>query len=88
MFYGVCPTKGPAREPGQETRNRRRRDPAVSRCGPNLDVKPGACKNLKTAHAIIGDLTAAVGTRPSAIVDSGHGLHPYWLLVDRMGPQR
>ena len=80
VFYGVCPTKGPARDrAGRGTEEDATR---LSALWADLDVKPGACKNLKTAHAIIGDLTAAVGTRPSAIVDSGHGLHPYWLLVD------
>lgn len=92
VFFGVCPTKGPARDrAGRGTEEDATR---LSALWADLDVKPGACKNIKVAHAIIGDLTAAVGTRPSAIVDSGHGLHPYWPLVDGWvrnddtGPQR
>ena len=48
----------------------------------DLDVCAGKCATLDVAHTIIGDLTATVGTRPSVIVETGHGLHPYWPLAD------
>ncbi|WNM74151.1 DNA primase/helicase [Mycobacterium Phage Nergal] len=48
----------------------------------DLDVKPGACRDLDHAHQIINELSALVGTRPSAIVFSGHGLQPYWPIED------
>lgn len=48
----------------------------------DLDVKPGACRDLDHAHQIIAELSALLGTRPSAIVMSGHGLQPYWPIDD------
>ena len=92
VFYGVCPTKGPARD-----RAGRGTGEAVTRLSSlwaDLDVKAGACKDLDTAHKIVGDLTAAVGSRPCAIIHSGGGIHPYWTLCDGwvrngdIGPQR
>lgn len=44
----------------------------------DLDVKPGACRDLAHAHQVIGELSAILGTRPSAVVHSGGGLQPYW----------
>src|SRR5262245_47958896 len=44
----------------------------------DLDVKPGACRDLDHAWQIIAALSELVGTRPSAVVMSGHGLQPYW----------
>lgn len=34
------------------------------------------------AHAIVAEVGIIVGTRPSATVDSGHGLHAYWPIED------
>ncbi|WP_167380134.1 AAA family ATPase [Mycobacterium gastri] len=48
----------------------------------DLDVAPGKCATIEVAHAVVDDLSAILGTRPSAIVDSGHGLHPYWPVAD------
>jgi hypothetical protein len=80
IFFGTCPTRGPARDGGRRgTENDVTR---LSSLWADIDVKPGACKDLTVAHAIIGDLTAAVGSRPSAIVNSGGGLHPYWPIAD------
>jgi hypothetical protein len=80
VFFTVCPTKGPARDGG----GRGTEDDAtrLSALWADLDVKPGACADLTVAHSIIGDLTSAVGSRPSAIVESGGGLHPYWPVCD------
>lgn len=48
----------------------------------DLDVKPGACRDIAHAYQIIDALAEMVGTRPSAIVFSGHGLQPYWPVDD------
>lgn len=48
----------------------------------DLDIKPGACPDERTARAIITEVSAALDEAPSAIVDSGHGLHPYWTVHD------
>ena len=80
VFFGVCPTEGPSREgvdrgdEGDVTR--------LSSLWADLDFKPTGCRNEQTVDAIIGDLTAALGTRPSAIIHSGNGKHPYWPVAD------
>lgn len=50
----------------------------------DLDVgyKSGALPDLNAAHAVINNLATMLGTRPSFIVSTGGGLHPYWLLDD------
>ncbi|OBH55468.1 AAA family ATPase [Mycobacterium sp. E2479] len=47
-----------------------------------FDLKPGGCPNLTTVHAIIGALSELVGTAPSALIHSGHGIHAYWPIED------
>jgi len=44
----------------------------------DLDVKPGGCPDLDTAWVIIGEVSDVLGTRPVAIIHSGHGLQPIW----------
>lgn len=54
----------------------------------DLDVKDGSCPTIDVAHQIINELAAMIGTRPSAIVETGHGLHPYWPVDDgRIGEE-
>ncbi|QAY02802.1 DNA primase/helicase [Mycobacterium Phage Niklas] len=48
----------------------------------DLDVKPGACRDLAHAYQVIDELSAILGTRPSAVVMSGNGLQPYWPIDD------
>jgi hypothetical protein len=79
-YFGVNPTKGPER-----TNSGRGKEMDVTRLAAlcaDLDVKPGACPSTDVVHAIIDDLSEILGTRPSAAVDSGHGLHPYWEISD------
>ena len=80
VFFGVNPTKGPARQNAGRGKEADVTRLAALVC--DLDVKAGACASLDTARAIIGDLTAALGTRPSVIVHSGHGIHGYWPVAD------
>lgn len=79
VWFGVNPVRGPARTGKRGTSADITRLAALYA---DLDVKPGACPNLDTAHAIIGEVSAVLGTHPVAVTDSGHGLHPYWLLDD------
>jgi hypothetical protein len=80
IFFGVNTVRGPAR------RNSGRGTEAdVTRLTclwVELDVKPGACPSLDVARAIIASLSIILGTRPSVIVESGHGLHAYWPISD------
>jgi putative DNA primase/helicase len=48
----------------------------------DLDIKDGACRDLPTAHAIIGDVSSALGTRPRLIISSGRGIQPVWTVTD------
>jgi len=48
----------------------------------DLDVKPGGCQSYDVANAIIGELSAILGSTPTAVVHSGHGLQPYWPIED------
>ena len=80
VYFGVNPTKGPARD--RAGRGKATDVTRVSAVWADLDVKPGACTDLDTAEAVVDDLSAILGTRPSAITHSGGGLHPYWPISD------
>ncbi|OBI72713.1 AAA family ATPase [Mycobacterium asiaticum] len=80
IYFGVNPTRGPAR-----TNNGRGTEADVTRLAAlwcDLDTKPGGCPSLDVAYAIIANLSIILGTRPSVIVRSGHGLHAYWPISD------
>lgn len=79
-YFGVNPTKGPAR-----TNAGRGTEATVTRLAAlwcDLDVKPGACASLDVAKAIIANLSIALGTRPTILVYSGGGMHAYWPISD------
>ncbi|AXH46906.1 DNA polymerase/primase [Mycobacterium phage Aminay] len=79
-YFGVCPTRGPAREnAGRGTAVDVTR---LSGLWIDLDVKPGGCADYGQARAIIAVLSEMLGTAPSAIVRTGHGLQPYWPIED------
>lgn len=46
----------------------------------DLDVKPGGCASIDIARDIISDLSDMLGTRPTALTYSGHGLQPLWAI--------
>jgi hypothetical protein len=48
----------------------------------DLDVKPGGCPTLDVAHAIAAEVGVILDSTPAAFVESGHGLHPYWVIED------
>ena len=52
--------------------------------GPYLDcdVKPGAFESLEQAWAFIDVMSGLIGTRPVAVIYSGHGLQPLWAITD------
>ncbi|OQZ96931.1 DNA primase family protein [Mycolicibacter algericus] len=80
IWYQVNPTSGPVRtNAGRGTAD------AVTRLAAlwcDLDVKPGGCDTLTVAEQIIDDLAQILGTRPSVVIASGHGLQPYWPIDD------
>ncbi|ARQ95510.1 DNA polymerase/primase [Mycobacterium phage Shandong1] len=80
VWFGVNPTR-----PRGEDEKGRGTAEDVTRLAAiwcDLDVKPGACRDLDHAHQVINELSAILGTRPSAVVYSGNGLQPYWPIDD------
>lgn len=79
IWHQPNPTTGPARTGprGDAT--------AITRLAAlhaDLDIKPGGCPNIETAHTIIDTISGLIGEHPTAIVSSGHGLQPYWAIDD------
>ena len=80
IYFGINPIKGPIRRNGG--RGKAEDVTRLAVLPADLDVKSGACPNLAIAGAIVDDLSAVLGTRPSAVTHSGGGLHPYWVIRD------
>ncbi len=78
VWFSVNPTCGPARE------NAGRGGAAdVTRLAGiwvDLDVKPAGCPTFEAAMEIIDDLAVALGTPPTVLIRSGHGLQPIWAI--------
>ncbi|MEE3801346.1 phage/plasmid primase, P4 family [Mycobacterium intracellulare] len=80
IYFGINPVEGPARE-----RAGRGKNEDVTRLAAlpiDLDVKGGGCPSRKVARAIIDELSEVLGTRPSAITETGGGLQPFWPVAD------
>ena len=80
MYFGVNPVAGPPRKDAGRGKESDVTRLAALWC--DLDVKPGGCRDLEVAHGIVDELSSVLGTRPSAITHSGHGLHAYWPTDD------
>ena len=80
VWFSVCPTAGPERRGG--ARGGKNLVTRMSAVFADLDLKDGACPDVKTAWAIVVEVSKLIGTYPAAAVYSGHGLHPYWLIED------
>jgi hypothetical protein len=81
-WFGVNPQAGPPRTAaGRGKADQITRNAAL---WVDLDVKQNGCGTRETACAIVDDLSAIIGTRPSAQVASGHGLHAYWPISDAL----
>jgi hypothetical protein len=46
----------------------------------DLDIKPGGMPNWDSANAVVADLSSLVGREPAVLVNSGHGLQPWFIL--------
>lgn len=79
VWFSINPIAGPPRVGPRGDANA---IPRLAAMWADLDVKPGACATLDDAHALIDDLSTALGTRPAAIIHSGHGLQPLWPIDD------
>lgn len=79
VWFSVNPVAGPART---GPRGNSDHVTVLACLWADLDIKPGACPDLDTAHQLINDLSIAIGTDPIAVIHSGHGLQPLWLIDD------
>ncbi|ASR85270.1 DNA polymerase/primase [Mycobacterium phage SirPhilip] len=80
LWFGVNPTRPRSKDEGGRGTAEDVTRLAAIWC--DLDVKPGACRDLAHAHQVIDELSAILGHRPSAVVMSGNGLQPYWPIDD------
>ena len=80
VYFSVCPTAGPERN--GEGRGGKDDITRMSAVFADLDLKPGGCPDIKTAWAIVVEVSKLIGTYPAAAVYSGRGLHPYWPIED------
>jgi hypothetical protein len=80
VFFGINPVTGPVRKnAGRGTVANVTR---LATLPIDLDIKPKACQTMDVARAITAGVGTVLGTKPSATVDSGHGMHAYWPVID------
>lgn len=48
----------------------------------DFDVKIGGMVSMEAAGDLVNELSTMLGTRPVAMVLSGHGVQPYWAIED------
>jgi hypothetical protein len=80
VWFTPNPTAGPERR-GQG-RGRERDVKRWVALYADLDVKTGAFRGIAEAEAFINVLSVFIGTRPTAVIHSGHGLQPLWRVED------
>jgi hypothetical protein len=80
IWFSVNPTAGPERH--NQVRGREREVTRWAALHLDVDVKEGAFPDLDKAAEFIGVLSDMIGTRPSVVIHSGHGLQPLWPIED------
>ncbi len=75
-WFSVNPTAGPERH--HQGRGREREVSRWAALHLDVDVKDGAFPDLDKAAEYIRVLSGMLGTRPSLVIYSGHGLQPVW----------
>lgn len=80
VWFSPNATTGPVRQGG-----RRGDEGDVTRWAAtplDLDVETGGFADIAEAEAFIDALSTAIGTRPTVVIHSGHGLQPIWAVSD------
>lgn len=54
----------------------------------DLDVKAGGLASLTECHEVVKQLSSMLRAAPTVVVESGHGLQPYWRISPRWGTLR
>lgn len=80
IWFSVNPTAGPERH--NQGRGREREVSRLAALYLDVDVKDGAFPDLDKAVEYVRVLSGMVGTRPSLVIYSGHGLQPVWPIED------
>lgn len=80
VWFTPNPTAGPERK-GQG-RGRERDVKRWVALYTDLDVKAGAFRDIAQAQAFVDVLSTIIGTRPTVVIFSGHGLQPIWVIED------
>jgi len=80
VWFTPNATVGPARS--NQGRGREREVTRLVALYADLDVKPGVFDDIAQAWEFIAVLSAIIGTRPTAVIFSGHGLQPIWVIED------
>jgi hypothetical protein len=76
VWFSVNPTTGPVRQ--GEGRGGERQVTRWAALYLDVDVKAGAFPDLDKVAEFISTLSDIVGTRPSVLIYSGHGIQPLW----------
>ena len=80
VWFSPNPTTGPERQGGSRGGER-----DVTRWAAglfDLDVKAGGFDDVDQAEAFIDVISVTIGTRPTVVIHSGHGLQPLWAISD------
>jgi hypothetical protein len=80
IWFSVNPTAGPERH--NQGRGRERDVTRWAALYLDVDVKDGAFPDLDKGAEFVGVLSDMIGTRPSVVIHSGHGLQPVWPIED------
>lgn len=79
VWFGVNPTSGPERVGS----GRGKTDDITRLAALVADLDAKGDTDAEACSAIVDELSDILGTRPSAVVESGNGgLHPYWSIAD------
>lgn len=79
-YLAPNPVRGPARK--NAGRGKVEDVHAVRALYADIDVKPGACRDLDQAHQLVDDIASLLQERPTVVIHSGGGLQPIWSLED------
>jgi hypothetical protein len=79
-WFSVNPVEGPERH--GRGRGRERDVTRWAALYLDLDIKPGAFESQEQAWEFINAMSTLIGTAPTAVGHSGHGLQPLWAITD------
>jgi len=84
VWFGVNPVTNDVR-PGR--RGTEADVTSVSTIFADLDVKAGSLASLAECYKVVKRLSKLLDTSPMVVVESGHGLQPYWRIGDEPGDE-